>query len=26
VLYAPEVRPVWLKPMRGIISPSVGWH
>ena len=28
VLYAPEIRPVWLKPMRGLLtSPSaVGWH
>ncbi len=28
VLYAPEVRPVWLKPMRGMVglTPPVGWH
>jgi len=28
VLYAPEVRPVWLRPMRGIVgvTPPTGWH
>lgn len=26
VLYAPEIRPVWLKPMRGMATPSIGWH
>lgn len=28
VLYAPQVKPVWMKPMKGMLlnSPSSGWH
>ena len=28
VLYAPEIRPVWLKPTRGMLEapPTLSWH